>query len=204
CVVLDHVAAAQRGRVLVIDSGHGRDVRGVVEQVQAQAAHAVVLVFTAAENEKQVGAAVKGSSVFAVLPIPLDKPKTGAVFEGALADAVTRKSTRGHDRSTGASSVPAGNGGISSPAVSVQPLLPHTDSGAPSASESKNKIGLFVGVGVAVAAVAVGAFMFIGKKEPATPSAATPKVANGPAKPVSGAPAADAATLASPAVQTPL
>ncbi|MFX8561986.1 hypothetical protein ABTM00_19845, partial [Acinetobacter baumannii] len=88
---LENLASGKRGQVLVVDTRDVSDIRGDIERVQAQAPHAVVLVFTAAENERQVGTAVKGSNVFAVLPIPLDKRKTSAVLEGALADAVARK-----------------------------------------------------------------------------------------------------------------
>ena len=92
---LEYLSNAKRGQVLVVDTRDVTDVRGDIERAHTQAAHAVVLVFTVAETEKQVGAAVKGSNVFAVLPIPLDKRKTGAVLEGAMADAVARKGLLG-------------------------------------------------------------------------------------------------------------
>jgi len=98
---LEYLSNAKRGQVLVMDTRDVSDVRGDIERAHTQAAHAVVLVFTVAETEKQVGAAVKGSNVFAVLPIPLDKRKTGAVLEGAMADAVARKGMRSADRNIG-------------------------------------------------------------------------------------------------------
>jgi hypothetical protein len=124
---MEYLSNAKRGQVLVMDTRDIIDVRGDIERAHAQAAHAVVLVFTVAETEKQVGAAVKGSNVFAVLPIPLDKRKTGAVFEGAMADAVARKGMRGSDRNIG---------------VSVEPFQSQSDSGAPSDSDGKSKMGL--------------------------------------------------------------
>jgi TonB family protein len=174
-VALEHLANAKRGQVLVVDTRDVSDVRGDLERAHTQAPHAVVLVFTAAETEKAVGAAVKGSNVFAVLPIPVDKRKTGAVLEGAMADAVSRKgSMRAADRNIG---------------VSVEPFQTTSgDSGAPSDSGGKSKMGLMIGAGVAVAAVAAGAFMFMGKGG----KDATPPAAGGPPTKVATAPAAPA------------
>jgi len=187
---LEYLSNAKRGQVLVIDTRDVGDVRGDIERAHLQAAHAVVLVFTVAETEKQVGAAVKGSNVFAVLPIPLDKRKTGAVLEGAMADAVARKSMRG-----------AGNVG-----VSVEPFQAQMDSGAPSDSGGKSKMGLVVGAGIAVVAIAAGAYMFLGKgKEPPAPTATEHKVAAAPRAPAAEAPPSDDATLAPrPVVETSL
>jgi TonB family protein len=151
-----------------------------------------VLIFTVAETEKQVGAAVKGSNVFAVLPIPLDKRKTGAVFEGAMADAIARKSMRGPDRNIG---------------VSVEPFQSQMDSGPPSGSDGKSKMGLVVGAGVAVVAIAAGAYMFLGKNKAAAPAMATAerKVAATPVAPAAEAPSTEDASLAPrPVVETSL
>lgn len=173
---LEHLANAKRGQVLVVDTRDVTDVRGDIERAHSQAAHAVVLVFTAAETEKSIGAAVKGSNVFAVLPIPVDKRKTGAVLEGAMADAVARKgSLRAPDRNIG---------------VSVEPFQSASDSGAPPPAEGKSKMGLIIGAGVAVAAVAAGAFLFMGKDKGAAPPTA------------SGSPAKVAAAATAPAADT--
>jgi protein TonB len=177
---LEHLTNAKRGQVLVVDTRDVTDVRADIDHAHSQAAHAVVLVFTSPETEKAVGAAVKGSNVFAVLPIPVDKRKTSAVFEGAMADAVARKSSvRAPDRNP-------------SPSVSVEPFQPgaQTDSGDPTGSEEgKSKMGLMIGAGVAVVAIAVGAFMFMGKNKGAAPPAA-------------GQPAKVAAAAAAPAADT--
>lgn len=193
---LESLSNAKRGQVLVIDTRDVSDVRADIERAHAQAAHAVVLVFTVAETEKQIGAAVKGSNVFAVLPIPLDKRKTGAVLEGAMADAVARKSMRGAgpDRNIG---------------VSVEQFQTQSDQGPPSGSGGKSKMGLYIGVGVAVAAVAAGAFVFMGKgkETPAAAGSAPPKVVAAPAatNPAAEAPSADDASLAPrPVVETSL
>jgi TonB family protein len=185
---LEYLSNAKRGQVLVIDTRDVSDVRGDIERAHVQAAHAVVLIFTVAETEKQVGAAVKGSNVFAVLPIPLDKRKTGAVFEGAMADAIARKSTRGSDRNIG---------------VSVEPFQSQIDSGPPSGSDGKSKMGLIIGAGIAVVAVAAGAYMFLGKStQPAAPATTERKVTATPVAPTAGAPTADDSST--PAVETSL
>jgi TonB family protein len=187
---LEHLSNAKRGQVLVIDTRDVSDVRADIERAHLQAAHAVVLVFTVAETEKQIGAAVKGSNVFAVLPIPLDKRKTGAVLEGAMADAVARKSMRGSDRNVG---------------VSVEPFQAQIDSGP--GSGGKSKMGLVVGAGVAIVAIAAGAYMFLGKsKEPTVaPTTAQRKMAAAPVAPTAAAPSAEDAALAPrPVVETSL
>ena len=187
---MEYLSNAKRGQVLVMDTRDVSDVRADIERAHTQAAHAVVLVFTVAETEKQVGAAVKGSNVFAVLPIPLDKRKTGAVLEGAMADAVARKGMRGSDRNIG---------------VSVEPFQSQGDSGAPSDSDGKSKMGLFIGAGIAVAAVAAGAFIFLGKDKGAPPpmAGAPTKVTAPPTAPNAVTPADDTG-LARPVVETSL
>jgi TonB family protein len=189
---LEYLSNAKRGQVLVMDTRDVSDVRGDIERAHVQATHAVVLLFTVAEAEKQIGAAVKGSNVFAVLPIPLDKRKTGAVFEGAMADAIARKSMRGSDRNIG---------------VSVEPFQSQIDSGPPSGSDGKSKMGLVVGAGVAVVAIAAGAYMFLGKNKAAAPTTATAerKVAATPVAPAAEAPSTEDASLAPrPVVETSL
>jgi protein TonB len=190
---LEYLSNAKRGQVLVVDTRDVSDVRGDIERAHTQAAHAVVLVFTVAETEKQVGAAVKGSNVFAVLPIPLDKRKTGAVLEGAMADAVARKGMRSAsaDRNIG---------------VSVEPFHSQGDSGAPTGSGGKSKMGLIVGAGVAVAAVAAGAFMFLGKNKdaPVPPAGPPTKMTAAPLAPAAGASATDDSGIARPVVETSL
>ena len=194
-MALEHLSSGKRGQILIVDTRDVSDVRADIERVHQQAAHAVVLVFTVAENEKQIGAALKGSNVFAVLPIPLDKRKTGAVLEGAMADAVARKSMRTvTDRGSNA-------------AVSVEPFRAQTDSGAPSDSDDggKSKLGLFVGAGVAVVALAAGAYLFLGKGKTAAPPPAAPPVVTGSTAPPAQSPAAaDDANIPTPAAETAL
>ena len=54
---LEYLSNAKRGQVLVIDTRDVSDVRADIERAHLQAAHAVVLVFTVAETEKQIGVA---------------------------------------------------------------------------------------------------------------------------------------------------
>jgi TonB family protein len=88
---LECMANSKRGQVLAIDARDVRNVRAAVDTATAKAPRAVVLVFAEGAAEKQLGAALKGSKVFAVLPTPIDARKTQAVVEGAIADAVANK-----------------------------------------------------------------------------------------------------------------
>ncbi|MDB6041647.1 MAG: Protein TonB [Gammaproteobacteria bacterium] len=163
---LEYLTSTKRGQVLVIDTRDVADVRGDVELAHSQAPHAVVLVFASAEAEKQIGAAVKGSNVFAVLPIPVDKRKTGAVFEGAMAEALAKKAT--------ARPNPGGAG------MTVEAFQARTDGDSTQPSEgAKGKTVVWAGAGLAVVALAAGGFWFLSKDKsaPAAPVAAAPKVA---------------------------
>jgi TonB family protein len=85
------MAGGRRGQVLVIDARGVDDVRAAVDAAHGAAPRAVVLVFAEGSAEKQLGTALRGSEVFAVLPLPLDAHKTRAVVEGALAEAVAKR-----------------------------------------------------------------------------------------------------------------
>jgi protein TonB len=154
---LEYISSTRRGQVLVVDTRDLTDVRADVEQAHSQAAHAVVLVFATSETEKQVSAAVKGSNVFAVLPIPIDKRKTGAVLDAAMTDAVARKATARPSASQ---------------SMSVESFQPRLDSGSSSQppEEEKSKAPLFIGVGLAVVALAGGGYYFLNNSKHATPA----------------------------------
>jgi TonB family protein len=173
---LEYLTSAKRGQVLVVDTRDLSDVRSDVETAHAQAPHAVVLVFATAETEKQVGAAVKGSNVFAVLPIPIDKRKTGAVLDGAMTEAVAKKATARANPN----------------AVTVESFQPRLDAGStPPPEETKSKAPLFIGLGVAVVALAGGGYYFLTNNKSAAPPHAV--TAPKPAAPVA-APDANTAT----------
>src|SRR5207302_308970 len=67
-------------------------------------ASAVILVFAEAAAEKQLAAALKGTSVFAVLPAEIEARKTQAVLEAAMAQAAQGKA--GAALRAGAADVP--------------------------------------------------------------------------------------------------
>jgi len=215
----EHLANAKRAHVLVLDTRDVSDLRGDIERVHAQAPHAVVLVFTAADAEKSVGAAVKGSNVLAVLPIPLDQRKTSAVLEGALADATARKSSRGTGRSGSERSGSERSGGerSASPAAgergsersgtfSVEPFQPGAEfgSGASGGQVGKKPLAVWIGA-AAVAALAVGGYLYFGRSKEASHAPAAAPKAVAKANPAATPTPSDDATLApAPAVETAL
>jgi TonB family protein len=155
---LEHLHNTKRGQVLVFDSRDITAIREDVDLVHARAPHVVLLVFATAEAEKQVGSAVKGSTVFAVLPIPIDKRKTAAVLEGVMTDAIAKKGTA-----------------RSSAAVTIEPFRPQIESGAApsdSGSGSKNKAVMLGAAALAAVVVAGGAAWYFSKGKPAAGTAA--------------------------------
>src|SRR5688572_27166301 len=97
-------ARSKRTQVLVIDSRDLDELRKEVDQLLARLPALSALVFAEQHAEAEVATALKGSRVFAVLPLPIDARKTAAVFEGAVADAESR---RGAARAAGAEARPA-------------------------------------------------------------------------------------------------
>ena len=87
---LEQIAGSRKVHLLAVDARDVDNLRGDIERINSQAPHIVTLVFANADAEKQTAFALKGTNVFAVLPIPLDKRKTAAVLEGAVADATAR------------------------------------------------------------------------------------------------------------------
>lgn len=189
---LEHVSSVRRGQVLVIDSRDIADVRAEVERANAQAAHAVVLVFADPEKEKEVSAAVKGTNVLAVLSLPVDKRRTSAVFENALSEATTRKPASATER-TGAS-------------VNIEPFQSRTSASGGDGEPEPNRKPLFlIAAVVAAVAVAGGAYMIFGRSGAQAPAPGHAKAAAAPAAASPPATPADDATLApQPAVETSL
>ena len=145
---LESMARGKRGQVLVIDARDVTNVRAAVDAAHAAVPRAVVLVFAEETVEKQLGASLRGSKVFAVLPMPLDPPKTRAVVEGALTEAVAKRA--------GASSTGAAN-----PLAAARSEL-SVDAFKPQGASAKNAGGLggkprLLLLGAAVAAVVVAA-----------------------------------------------
>ncbi len=84
---LERLSEARGSRVLAIDTRDTGEVRANVARAAQQTPEAVILVFTEAQSEREIAAALKGTKVFAVLPVPLQADKTSAVLEAALAHA---------------------------------------------------------------------------------------------------------------------
>jgi protein TonB len=188
---LEHLTSTKRGQVLAVDSRDLADVRADVELAHSQAPHAVVLVFVTAEAEKQVSAAVKGSSVFAMLPLPIDPRKTSAVLDGAMTEAVARKAT--------ARPNPAASQG-----VTVESFQARSDTTPTEPPErEKSKAPLWAGLGVAAVALAGGGYYFFGsnKGTVAAPAATAPQAA-GPAAAADNTTAQDASVESKPSVDT--
>jgi protein TonB len=100
---LELITSGKRGQVLVIDARAAANVRAAVDAAAARAPRSVVLVFAEGAAEKQLGVALKGSKVFAVLPTPVDVRKTQAVMEGAITEALAaRTATPPADLNVGA------------------------------------------------------------------------------------------------------
>ena len=187
---VQHLGASRRGQLLVIDARGTGDVRTNVELAADRFPLAVILVFTEAHAEKEVAAAVKGTKVFAVLPIPMEPAKTAAVLEAALADAERAMPARHAEapRPARSTAVPTLTDRAATPAAS-----------APSAEQPPAGRGklLWTGIGALALAVAVSAGWFMLHGSPAhapvsvTARAAAPRAAQ-----------PQAAPLAQPAVDT--
>jgi protein TonB len=207
---LPHLAGAKRGHVLVIDTRDVSDIRAEVQKLDAQASHAVVLILAAHDTEKEVAASVKGSRVFAVLPVPLDKRKSAAVLEAAVSEARDRRASRGTDSSQNAEHSHAAHahahaqGADHAAAISLEPFRPHRGSEAASDGGSRSKLPLFAGAAVAAVALAVGAYFLLGKSSaPAVSRAAANKAAASPGLPAAANKQAEE-SIAAPAIETSL
>jgi protein TonB len=146
---LGQLASTKRGQMLVIDARSSSDLRSDVHRATQQAPNAVVVVFAEASAEKQIASAVKGTSVFAVLTIPIEGAKTMAVLDAAIADAASRSAAA----RTGGGERPGAPGTVTldsfRPAMSYSPKAQEPEEGG-------RKWGLWGGIGVAVVAIAAG------------------------------------------------
>jgi protein TonB len=178
---LEHLHNAKRGQVLVFDSRDIASLREDVDLVHSKAPHVVMLVFATSEAERQIGAAVKGSTVFAVLPIPIDKRKTAAVLEGVMTDAVSKKGAA-------RASVP-----VTVEQFQSQAEAPAAPPSGPSPGSASKLVGM---AAAAIAAVVVVGALFLlfnkGKPSQAPAAGKTPHASIE----VVGVPDADDATLA--------
>ena len=166
---LEQIVGARRLQLLVIDARETSDLRGDLDRIHAQAPNIVTLVFTGAEVEKSTAVALKGSNVFAVLAVPIDRRKTAAVFEGAVADAVARRNPPrpATDR----------NAGIT--VESAQSERASFDASAQSegGDGGKQKLIFAAGGAAALLLIAAGAWFFTRDEAPKAPAAAAAKPA---------------------------
>jgi len=192
---LAQLTSTKRGQMLVIDARGTSDLRADVQRATQQASHAVVVVFAEADAERHIASAVKGTSVFAVLTIPIEGPKTTAVLDAAITEAVNRTATV---RAAGAERPGGGSAGT----LTLDAFRNTSDSTGQAAGQSEGsgrKWGLWIGLGLAVVALAAaGAWYFThGNAAPASAGSATPGNAAH-----SGPRAEGAAPLVQPAVDT--
>lgn len=194
---LEALASGKRAQLLVIDARAVPNVRAAVDAAAARAPRALALVFAEASAEKEVGAALKGSKVFAVLPTPVDPRKTQAVFEGAIAEALAAKPP-----TPARPTAPAPNdlsiGAFRAEAAASQP----DSSGAGPDDRSKM---LLIAAAVAVVAAAGAGFWYFTRNPAPAAAPATASVRNAPpAAPAAtpGASAAEGAPAAEPVADT--
>lgn len=187
---LPHLASTRRAQVLVIDARDVTELRAAADAAHAEAPHAVLLVFSEAAAEGQVGKALKGSKVFALLPLPVDARKTQAVFEGAVADAQQRKEHAPTDQIQAAK---LSIGAFRPAPVSVEPA--RSDEGG---SGDKRKLLMIGAAAVAAVALAGAAWFLHSKPTPSTPTAPTPDIAS------TATPAAAEQTSATALPETPV
>src|SRR6185437_13944350 len=191
------LASTKRGQMLVIDARSASDVRSDVQRATQQAPNAVVVVFAEADSEKQIASAVKGTSVFALLTIPIEGAKTAAVLDAAIADAANRSAAA---RSTSAERASSAGSAATVTLEAFRPTMaPAQETGQP--EEGGRNWALWAGLGLAVIALAAGgAWYFTRGKTTSAPASAT--LPSGTIATHAGATPEGAAVLPQPAVDT--
>ena len=187
---LEQLGPSKRLRILVMDCQSLSDVCADVDTIKAQAPQVAVLVFAQSEQEQDVAAMLKGSNVFAVLPVPVDPRKTVAVFSGAVAESKARQAPP-------KPVVDVAPVVRTAAPVAEEPIRPEPpDSGGP-------RVNARMAAGVAVALLAAAALWLLTRHGQPPQS-----VANRQAVPDNAqSPAADAsaaAQVAAPAIETSL
>ena len=179
---LQSMAGGKRGQVLVIDARAVAEVRAAVDAAQAQVPRAVVLVFAEGPAEKELGVALKGTKVFAVLPASIEPRKTQAVFAGAMAEALASKAPP-TSRATAAA-----EGALTIGAFRAR-RTPH----APDEDRAGRPRVVLIGAALVAAGVAAGGLWFFmhGNGGPVT-AATQPAAASAPAPAAATSPADNA------------
>jgi len=183
---LQSMAGSKRAQMLVIDARAVENVRAAVDAAEVRVPRAVILVFAEAAAEKQLAAALKGTSVFAVLPAEIEARKTQAVLEAAMAQAAQGKA--GAALRAGAADVP----------LTIGAFRPR---GASTDDEEGAQKPLLVLIGAAVAATALvgGAFWYFMPGSGSSTRGATPATATHAAPPAAAAAAATESPGGAPA-----
>jgi periplasmic protein TonB len=87
---LEHLGNSRRAQLIAFDARGVTEARAGIERALAKAPQAGVLAFVDGAATESAAAELKGSGVFAVLPMPIDGRRTTAALEGALAAAAKR------------------------------------------------------------------------------------------------------------------
>jgi TonB family protein len=196
---LEQLTSTRRGQMLVIDARGTGNVRTDVERATQQAPHAVVVVFAEADSEKGIASAVKGTSVFAVLTIPIEGAKTTAVLDAAITDAVNRSAAA---RGTGSGRPAAGGSAGSVTLDSFRPTMSYSTAKEPEPpDEGGRKWALWAGLGLTVVALAAGGAWYYTHGQTA-PGPTGASVTSGAVASHPGAASESAAVPPQPAVDT--
>ncbi|MGH8203196.1 MAG: hypothetical protein ACREST_01220, partial [Steroidobacteraceae bacterium] len=180
-LALAAAAKSRRVQVLVMDSRDIAELRAEIDLLQARAPALTTLVFAGEDAEVKVAAALKGSNVFAVLPLPIDDRKTAAVFEGAVADAEKRRSAAQAAAAEARTAAVADSGVVPRPEAKSVAAEPEPRSRQESAGGGKSKGFALVGIACAVvAAVAAWLLMRDESPAPARPAPASQTSARAP------------------------
>ena len=193
---IGQLSSTKRGQMLVIDARATDDVRALVQRATQQAPNAVVVVFADADSEKRVASAVKGSSVFAVLTIPIEGAKTTAVLDAAITDAANRNA---------AARGPGTERAAAAGARTLDSFRPAMSHSAAKESEEPGDGGRkwlpWAGLGLAVVALAAGGAWYLTTHGKTASGLAAPQAA-GTINSHAGTTSQTAAVLAQPAVDT--
>ena len=170
---LEQISGSRKVQLLAIDARDVDNLRGEIERINSQAPHIVALVFANADAEKQTAAGLKGTNVFAVLSIPIDKRKTAAVLEGAVADATARRPSQSSSRSSHGQDLRFDKNS----SITVESAAADSSSSQTSDSGGKKPVAL-IGGGIAALVVAGAVVWYFMQSSSSPPTQAAPTAGN--------------------------
>ena len=179
---LQSMAGSKRAQMLVIDARAVENVRAAVDAAEVRVPRAVILVFAEAAAEKQLAAALKGTSVFAVLPAEIEARKTHAVLEAAMAQAAQGKA---------AAALRAGTADVP---LTIGAFRPWGAASTDDEEGAQKPRLVLIGAAVAATALVGGAFWYFMPGSGFSTRGAAPAAATHAAPPAAAAAAAAAAT----------